>query len=70
MKMYKVVVAYHPRVSHQKRDEGQHYLVTKIQGNKPAIKTSTLTVRVGAWLREEEVENLGRLADLTVIIGK
>jgi len=67
MKKFKVVVAFHPKL---KRDEGQQYLVMKIQGDKPAIKTSNLTVRVGVWLTEKDVEILGIFADLTIIIGK
>ena len=60
-KKFKVVVAYHSRLT------GCPYQVMKIQGEKPAING---LYRVGMWIDEKSVESLGKFADLTVIIGK
>mgnify|MGYP003152420394 CR=1 FL=1 len=61
MKQFKAVVAYHPTKGVCR------YQVMKIQGARPAING---LYRVGMWLDEKAVENVGRFADLTVIIGK
>ena len=63
MKQFKAVVAYHAR----KRYGLPPYQVMKIQGARPAING---LYRVGMWLDEKAVENVGRFADLTVIIGE
>jgi hypothetical protein len=62
MKQFKAVVAYHA-----KKGGGCPYQVMKIQGAKPTVNG---LFKVGMWIDEGNVENLGCFADLTVIIGK